>query len=167
MSVEHRRQLLAFFIVALAAFLLIGNGLHAQFGRGDGSAREAPAIAAIAAGPTISTGSSRVDAGGSARGTTAVEPAAAPARSGRTTSVTSPPLRAAPGQSNRAPRAERAVQRSKSSAQKHATQRSARSASDDQVTIRARSTDDGKKAHAKKHGKKNGKKGHKQRRHGR
>jgi hypothetical protein len=35
------------------------------------------------------------------------------------------------------------------------------------VTIRARSTDDGKKAHAKKHGKKNGKKGHKQRRHGR
>jgi hypothetical protein len=55
--------------------------------------------------------------------------------------------------------------------QKHATQRSARSASDDQVTIRARSTDDGKKAHAKKHGKKNGKangkKGHKQRRHGR
>lgn len=153
MSAEHRRQLLAFFIVALAAFLLIGNGLQTQFGRGNEPTRTPAAIAAIAAGPTISSGPSGVDPGGSARGTTAIEPAAAPAPSGGTTSVISSPRRAAPGHSNQAPRADRAVQRAKSSSQKQATKRSARPGSDDTVTARSTSTG-GKKAHAKKHGKK-------------
>lgn len=160
MNAEHHRQLLAFFIVALAAVLLIGSGLQNDLGRNDDQTRT-PAV--IAAGPTISTGSSRVDAGGSARGTTVTEPASSPTTSVKTTSV-APPLRVAPGHSDQARRADRADQRSKSPAQKHATKRSARSASGDQVTSRARSADDGKKkTHAKKHGKKS----HKQHRHGR
>ena len=169
MSAEHRRQLLAFFIVALAAFLMVGNGLHNQFGTGNGQARTPAAIAAaIGAGPTISSGQSGDEAGGSARGTTVVQPATSRPTSVTTTSVTSAPLRAAPGHSDRARKADRADQRSKSSTQEHATKRSARSASDDQVA-RANSADDGKKAHAgkhdKKHDKKHGKKAHKQRSH--
>ena len=162
MSAEHRRQLLAFFIVALAAFLLIGNGLHSQPRQGHDQSRTP---AAIAAGVTISTGPSGFDLGGSARGTTAIEPAAAPARS-VTTTVTSSPLRAAPGHSDQARRADRSVQRSQSSAQKQATKRSARPGSDDKVTAQGKSAG-GKKAHAKKHGKKHGKKAHKHHRHAR
>ena len=157
MSAEHRRQLLAFSIVALAAFLLIGNALHNQFSTGDGQTRTPAASAAIAAGPTISSGQSSVEPGGAARGTTVIEPASPRATSG-TTSVTSSPLRAAPGHSDRARKADRAAQRSQSSAQKQATQRSARTGSDDTVASNARAAGDGKKAHAKKHGKKHGKK---------
>lgn len=164
MSAEHHRQLLAFFIVALAAVLLIGYGLQNDLGGSNDRART-PAV--IAAGPTISTGQSSVEPGGSAHGTTVTEPASSPTTAVKTTSESSPPLRAAPGHSDQARRADRADQRSKSSAQKLATERSARSASEDQVTSRARSTDDGKKAHAKKHGKKNGKKAHKRHRQGR
>lgn len=164
MSVEHRRQLLAFFIVALAAVLLIGNGLQNEFGRSIDPART-PAV--IAAGPTISNGQSSVEPGGSAHGTTVTEPASSPSTSVKTTYVASPPLRAAPGHSDQARKADRADQRSKSSAQKHATTRSARSASDDQVTSRATSAGDGKKARAKQQDKKHGKKAHKQHRHAR
>lgn len=160
MSAEHRRQLLAFFIVALAAVLLIGNGLQNELGRINDRART-PAV--IAAGPTISTGQSSVEPGGSAHGTTVTEPAPAPSTSVKTTSVTSPAQRAAPGHSDQARKAYRADQRSKSSAQKHATTRSARSASDDEVTSKARSAGDGKKAHPKKPGKK----AHKHHRHAR
>jgi hypothetical protein len=165
MSAEHRRQLLAFSIVALAAFLLIGNALHNQFSTRDGQARTPAAVAAIAAGPTISSGKSNVEPGGAARGTTVIEPAAPPAASG-TTSVTSSPLRAAPGHSDRARKADRAAQRSQSSAQEQGTRRSASTGSDDTVTSNARAAGDGKTAHAKKHGTKHGKKhGKKQRKH--
>jgi hypothetical protein len=163
MSVEHRRQLLAFFIVALAAVLLIGNGLN------DSALRDAirggsSDQAAIATGVTLVPGQAGIELGGSARGTTVIESdsASGTAAAHLATSRGKSPVRVAPGRSAQAPSARGSVQTSKSSAQKHvgkrSTLRSARTSDarlvDDGTTAHG-TTAHGKKAHGKKaHGKK-------------
>ena len=172
MSIEHRRQLLAFFVVALAAVLLIGNGLHNRFPDRTNDRPGNPAI--IASGPTFNPGPSSVELGGSARGTTTAEPARVPVTSDTTTARTSTsrtsPVRTGPGHSDGAQQAPRAVQRSSSSAKEPVTQRSARTAYRSGVLAQrgyasasrsdTSATGHGNKAHAKKHGKKHARRDH-------
>jgi hypothetical protein len=85
MSVEHRRQLLAFFIVALAAVLMIGSGLsnRALPDALDGGPHGGPARqAGVASSVSLLTGQPGIEPGGSARGTTAAESEPAQAKSG-------------------------------------------------------------------------------------
>jgi len=166
MSAQHRRQLLAFFIVAFAAVLLIGTGLHNQSLHDiiNGKARTPTAIASVV---TISQGELSIEVGGSARGTTPTQPALVPAISdqaaGRTpTTGTTSPVRTGPGHSERSGKAQPAVQNSKAPA-KPTTKANARS--DGLVGARTGVTVSGsdksaadhaknahaKKAHAKKH----------------
>ena len=151
MSAQHRRQLLAFFIVACAAVLLIGNALHNQsLDPFNGRSRPREAIAAVV---TITPDQSSLENGGSARGTTATEPAPV-------TSSTASPVRTGPGRSDQAPKAQPAAQKSKASAQKHTSQRPTQGNARTAYRTDLVSGDDepatghGKKAHAKKHGKK-------------
>jgi len=171
MSVEHRRQLLAFSIVALAAVLMIGNGMTNQALRdaiNGGSARQA----AIASGVSLVPGQTSIELGGSARGTTAVasdsEPTASGARAERPgRSRGSSAQGAAVGQADRTPNAKKVAPTTKTHGPKRVAKSptiSARTSSDGEVT------DDGTKVHAKKgtkaHGKKaHGKKNGKSRRH--
>jgi hypothetical protein len=174
MSAQHRRQLLAFFIVAFAAVLLIGTGLHNQSLR-DIINGKSHIPTAIATGVTISQGQLSTEAGGSARGTTPTQPALVPATSdqaaGRTpTARTTSPVRTSPGHSERSGKAQRAAQSSKTSAKR--TKGTARS--DSLVVARTGVTlsgsdkstaGHGKKAHAKKaHAKKAHAKKHRQHR---
>jgi hypothetical protein len=160
MSIEHRRQLLAFFIVACAAVLLIGNALHNQ--SLDPFNARARSPEAIAAAVTITPGESSVESGGSARGTTAAPaPVSSVATSGGTsTSGTTSPVSTGPGRSEQAPKAQRAAQKSNASAQtrtgQRTTQGNARTAyrSDSVTGDDTLGGGHGKKAHAKKHGKK-------------
>jgi len=167
MSVEHRRELVAFFIVALAAVLLIGNGLNNQALRdaiSGGSERQA----AIASGVSLVPGQTSIELGGSARGTTVIE--SDPARAGssttsdrRSTSPSTASEPAGPGRSEKTPNAKAPAQKPKTSDQKHTGKRT--SPGSTRTTLSgARVTDDGttvhgksghaKKDHARKHGKK-------------
>lgn len=168
MSVEHRRQLLAFFIVALAAVLLIGNGLNNPVLRdaiNGGSGRQA----AIASGVSLLPGGqTSIELGGSARGTTVIESDSTQAGSGTTharpaTSRVTSPEPDGPGRSDQSPNAKAPAQKSKTSDQKHTGRRTTPGST--RTTLSgARVTDDGttvhgKKGHAKKdHAKKHGKK---------
>jgi len=157
MSAEHRRQLLAFFLVALASVLMIGNGLNNSAFRdainGGGHGRPA----AIAAGVTIVPGLTSVGLGGSAHGTTVVEPDPAPPSSGTIRTRTresrgSSPILFAPGHSDKAPSVKEPVEKTKPSTRKHA----GKGPTDKARTVSgARATADGakltgKRAHEKK-----------------
>jgi hypothetical protein len=158
MSIEHRRQLLAFFIVAFAAVLLIGNGLGNQVlreGVDGGSGRQA----AVASGVTLMPGQTAVELGGSARGTTVVRSDSAPApsgtTSGRVATHRTEPVRVGPRRSEQAPSDREVPRKSKAFGQKDTGKRAtpgsartstARTVADTDTTVH------GKKAHAKKHG---------------
>ena len=169
MSAQHRRQLLAFFIVAFAAVLLLGNGLHNQSLR-DMINLKSRTETAIATVVTISEGRLSIEVGGSARGTTPTQPVLAPTTSdqaaGRTpTTRTTSPGRTSPDQSERSGKAQPAAQNSKAPA-KRATKANARSDSlfgrtgvtvsgSDKSTANQGKKADTKKGHGKKaHGKK-------------
>jgi hypothetical protein len=106
MRVEHRRQLLAFFVVALVAVLLTGNAIYGNQS-GPGRARTP---AAITAGVTISPGQWNIGLGGSARGTTA-EPPASPGPGTAVQSSGRTPTAGAPARTTtrRAHRAQKAL----------------------------------------------------------
>jgi hypothetical protein len=179
MSAQHRRQLVAFFIVAFAAVLLIGNGLHNQSLRDiiNGKSR---IPTAIATGVTISLGQLSTEVGGSARGTTPTQPALVPATSdqaaGRTPTIrTTSLVRTSPGHSERAGKAQRAAQNSKAQNSKAQAKSTTKGNARSDSLVRARTdvtvsgsdkstAGHGKKAHAKKHGKKHGKKHRRHRR---
>jgi hypothetical protein len=172
MSVEHRRQLLAFLIVALAAVLMIGNGMNNQALRDALNGGSGPQ-AVVASGVSLVPGQTGLELGGSARGTTAVESDSAPAASRPNTDRQGKSRGAslgkvAPGQSDRSPSAGNGGQQLTDHGSRHtfkASTGSARTSSDGRVT------DDGKQVHAKKahskkaHGKKHAKKDGKPRRH--
>jgi hypothetical protein len=151
MSVEHRRQLLAFFIVALAAVLMIGNGLGNQVLRdavNGGSTRQA----AISSGVSLVPGPARIELGGSARGTTAVESGSAAAASGSRTdrpgrSRAASPVRTAPGRSDRHPTARGVGQKPSDRGSKRTGKEFSRSA---RTSTAGRVTDDGERVHGKK-----------------
>jgi hypothetical protein len=124
MSVEHRRQLTAFLLVALAAVLMIGNGLNNSAFRDaiNGGAHGRPA--AIAAGVTLVPGPISAELGGSAHGTTVVEADPAQASSGTASarareSRGSSPIVFAPGKSEKAPSVQEPVEKTKLSAKKN------------------------------------------------
>ena len=164
MSVEHRRQLLAFFVVALAAVLMIGNGLNNQALR-DAVTGGSNAQAAISSGVSLVPGQTGVELGGSARGTTAVASDPSAVASGSRTdrpgkSRGSSAQGAAVGHSDRTPNA----RKSESTAKSHGPKRVGKSptigartstdgrVADDGTKVHAKKSH-GKKAHAKKHGK--------------
>lgn len=169
MSVEHRRQLLAFSIVALAALLMIGNGLNDRAlpnAIDGGSTRQA----AIASGVSLVPGQVDIELGGSARGTTAVESTSAAAASGSRTdrpgkSRGSSAQGAAVGHSDRTPNARKAGAPIRSNGPKRVGKSptiAARTSSDgrlsdDGMKLQSQKAQ-GKRAHGKKaHARKSGK----------